>query len=196
MDSALAALTSVYGPSGDTRVDNAELTTRLQALHPQCVGWAKVCCAGRTEDAEDVLQDVYLGVLGDGLRFDGRSTFKTWIFGVIRQKARGRMRRERLRELLGLTNATRIDTPQPAALPDDDAVASDRRARTRTALGALPHRQREVLLLVFYHDLTVDDAAKVMGVSVGSARVHYDRGKKRMAALLPHERREPVGTAP
>ena len=130
----------------------------------------------------------YVGVLENGLRFGGQSTLKTWLFGVIRNKARARMRRDRVRALLGLRHASRIDGPQPAILPDDDVVATERRERTRHALGQLARRQREVLLLVFYHDLTIEDAAKVMRVSLGSARVHYQRGKHKLASLLAGDR--------
>ena len=167
---------------------NAELATQIQALHPQCFGWALACCGYRREDAEDVLQDVYVSALENGLRFNGHSSLTTWLFGVIRRRAASRRRRERLRELLGIRHAARIDGPSATRLPDDDAIAAERRDRTRRALSVLPRRQREVLMLVFYHDLTVEEAGGVMGVSVGSARVHYDRGKKRLASLLAEER--------
>lgn len=184
MAATLDALIPTHGTSGDARVDHADLATQLAALHPQCFGWAMACCAHRREDAEDVLQDVYVGVLDNGLRFDGRSTFKTWLFGVIARNARSRIRGERLRALLGVAHASRIDVPSAAPRPDDDVVASERRERTRHALGELPARQRDVLLLVFYHDLTIEEAAQIMNVSIGSARVHYHRGKKRLAVLL------------
>ena len=166
---------------------HADLAAQLEGLHPQCVRWALACCGNR-EDAEDVLHDTYVGVLDNRLRFNGASSFRTWIFGVIRHKARALARRERLRAWLGIVNAARVDGPAAEPLPDADAIAADRRVRTRRALDALPARQREVLLLVFYHDLTVEQAAEVMRVSVGSARTHYARGKARMAVLLAGSR--------
>ena len=168
--------------------DGADLAARIHALHATCFGWAMSCCGNRREEAEDLLQDVYLSALENGLRFNGDSTLRTWLFGVIRHKARSRLRREWVRELLGLRNVARIDGPTAAPMPDADVVASERRAITQRALDQLARRQREVVLLVFYHDLTVEEAAQVLEISVGTARVHYDRGKKRLAALLVEER--------
>ena len=188
MASGLGALIPQHSTGGDVRsVDNAELT-QLAALHAQSFAWALLCCDRRREDAEDLLHDVYVGVLENGLRFDGQSTLKTWLFGVIRNKARARIRRDRVRALLGLRHASRIATPLPGTTADEDVIASDRRERTRRALTQLARRQREVLVLVFYHDLTIEEAAKVMRVSLGSARVHYQRGKQKLALLLEGDR--------
>jgi RNA polymerase sigma-70 factor (ECF subfamily) len=63
----------------------------------------------------------------------------------------------------------------------DSRVAAD---RLRDALRQLPARQREVLHLVFHEDLTVESAGGIMGVSLGSARTHYARGKARLRSLL------------
>ena len=70
-------------------------------------------------------------------------------------------------------------SPRPAPVEEPPDVAPLARALLR-----LSARQREVLHLVFSEDFTVEGAAVVMGIGVGSARVHYDRGKKRLRALL------------
>jgi RNA polymerase sigma-70 factor (ECF subfamily) len=56
------------------------------------------------------------------------------------------------------------------------------------ALATLATRQREVLELVFGHDMTIEEAARILGISLGSARVHYERGKRRLRRELGEER--------
>ena len=55
---------------------------------------------------------------------------------------------------------------------------SERAAQLRSALRRIARRQREVLELVFYHDMTIEQTGATLGISVGSARVHYVRGKR------------------
>jgi len=127
-----------------------------------------------------VLQTAYLKILDGRARFDGRSSFKTWLFAVVRDTAAD-LRRRRLVASLGLE---RLFHSLVRAAPVEPAVASDERARVRAALERLSRRQREVLDLVFYHDFTVEEAARVMNVYVGAARVHYQRGKERLHEAL------------
>ncbi len=159
----------------------SDLVREVERLHESAFGWARACCGGRRDEAEDVLQTTYLKILDGRATFEGRSTVRTWLFGVIRKTA-AEHRRRRFARTLRLTR-------EPAAEPvtadlEDDQVSLERARALRGAVAKLSRRQREVLHLVFYEDVTVEEAAGVMNVSVGSARVHYHRGKQRLRELL------------
>jgi RNA polymerase sigma-70 factor (ECF subfamily) len=164
-------------------MDEPELRRAIERHHVECFGWALACCGRDRAEAEDVLQASYLKILDGRATFDGRSSLKTWIFGVIRRTAAEERRRALLRLRLGerQTSSLPRSLEQPAVEALDDARRS---AELVMALSALAPRQREVLQLVFYHEVTIEEAAHVMGVSLGTARTHYERGKARLRARL------------
>ena len=156
----------------------------LEGLHQASFWWARCCCRDRGDEAEELLQDVYIRVLDGRARFDGRSSFKTWLFGVIHHAALGRARGRWLRSsLLARWQRQEPDAAAPAS-PEQALGSSERNRRLRGAVARLPRRQREVLHLVFYQDLTVDQSAQALGISVGSARTHFARGKQRLREQL------------
>jgi len=165
-------------------LSEADLRDRLAALHPDCYGWALACCGRDRSDAEDVLQRAYVKILDGRARFRGSSSLRTFVFGVIRMTAREDQRRVRL-----FANSTSpgSDRADQRPLPDAAAFEGERREQLLHALTLLSARQREVLELVFYHEMTIAEAAVVMNVRMGSARTHYERGKARLRALLPQE---------
>ncbi len=161
----------------------ADLERALEQVHTAAFGWALACCLGHRSDAEDVLQTTYLKVLDGRARFDGRSSFRTWIFGVVRRTAGELRRRQRWSRWLPLAP---LGLSQRDGRPGADAVLtrSEEAQTLERALARLPGRQREVLHLVFYQDLTIEQAAEVLGVSVGTARTHYQRGKAALRRML------------
>ena len=164
-------------------MDDVELRLQLERVHADCFGWAMSCCGRDRDDAEEVLQTVYLSVLDGRARYEARSSFRTWLFGVIRRTAASERRKAWLRGLLLTREAARVE-PEAVLPPDKEFEREAGRDSLRHALTHLAARQREVLQLVFYHDLTVEEAAAVMRVSVGSARTHYARGKAKLAVML------------
>lgn len=157
----------------------------IAALHAQSFGWAMACCGRNREQAAEVLQQAYFKVFSGRARFEGRSALRTWLFGVIRLTALESRRILSLRwfrapPAADAGEATAADGPTPS-----ESVAERERARAiEQALAELAPRQREVLHLVFYENLTVRDAAEIMGVSPGAASRHYERGKARLHELL------------
>ena len=161
-----------------------DLAQELERLHPASFSWALSCCRRDREEAEEVLQASYLKLLEGSARFDGRSSFKTFLFGVIRRTAAERRRRRafqgRWLELWGRA-ADRGAEPEE---PNDSAA---RLRRLDAALARLPRRQREVIELRLQHEMTIEAAAGALAISVGSARVHYARAKERLRRLLGEE---------
>ncbi len=168
---------------------STELEAQLERLHPESFGWALSCCGRDQMEAEDVLQTAYLRVVSGKARFGGRSSFRSWLFGVIRRTAQESSRRMRARERrrLRLVSAQAEAGADAGDFGEAVVLKLSRTERTRRLLQALEElsdRQREVLHLVFYQELTIAQAAEVMGVSLGSARTHYERGKARLRELL------------
>ncbi|HEX5855486.1 MAG TPA: RNA polymerase sigma factor [Thermoanaerobaculia bacterium] len=160
-------------------MNREELEGELERLHGASYAWSLSCCRGDREEAEDVLQESYLKTLDGRARFAGGSSFKTFLFGVVRRTAAERRRRTWLHGL-----ALAAWSRGPVEAPHSSQGIEARSSCLEGALARLAARQRDVLDLVFAHDMTVEEAARALGISTGSARVHYDRGKKRLRQAL------------
>jgi len=103
---------------------------------------------------------------------------------VIRKTAASERRKNFLRKLLLNAGAERIPKPQRTEDPDVALERSETHARFRHALEQLPARQRQTLHLVFYEDLSLQETAETIGISVGAVRKHYGRAKASLRDLL------------
>ena len=138
---------------------------------------------GNPADAEEVLQTVYLKILQGKAIYRGESKLQTWLFAVIRKTAINERRKQWLRTLISIPGKT-SDVHNEL---ESEFERSEMQQRFQQALAQLPARQRETLHLVFYQDLSLSEAAGVMNISLGSARRHYERGKKHLRATLDRE---------
>ena len=169
-------------------LERSDLEAQLEQHHTACYGWALNCCGWDRNEAEDVLHSSYLKVIDGRAVFGSRSSFKTWLFGVIRRTAAEHRRRSLIHRLWSASSLDSLpETEDPAPDPAARLRSSESSQQLVAALGMLPPRQREVLHLVFYQDLTINEAAQVLGVSVGTARTHYERGKSRLRSTLKLE---------
>jgi RNA polymerase sigma-70 factor (ECF subfamily) len=167
-------------------MNRAELEQQLEELHPASFAWTLGCCGRDRGNAEEVLQETYLKILDGKARFDGRSTLKTWLFSVIRRTAAAHRRFGWLRALRFVSHETgNVASHEESA--ERRLIHSEKAAALLRAIASLAPRQREVIELVFYHDMTIEQSAEVVGVSLGTARVHYQRGKVRLRAALVRE---------
>lgn len=163
-----------------------ELGDLLEKQHADSLGWALTCCSYHRETAEDVLQTVYLKILEGKATFNGYSSFRTWLFSVIRNTASDLKRKKRIKTLglAALGDLVKQEGDTHHLDPEQSTERSQYNAILLRALSQLPRRQQEVLHLVFYQGQTIQQAGEILKISSGSARTHYERGKTHLRKLL------------
>ncbi len=158
--------------------------TALEDIHGELFGWSLSRCGFDNTIAEDLMQQAYVELLSGRAKFDNQSALKTFVFGVVHNLARSRFRQQS-------THLRLIDTfaAEQADFSEDNHEHESLKA-VWEAVESLPQRQRDITELVFIRDMTIEEASKVMGVSLGTGRVHYDRAKKALANKLEQLHRE------
>lgn len=161
---------------------------QLEKHHAESFGWAMCCCQRNEAEAEEILQATYLKILEGKARYSGHASFKTWLFTVIRNTAIDwyRKKQRRLRWL----NDQRYEQEKFCPPSQEILMQKELEGIIKEALSRLSYRQSELLHLVFYHDLSIEEAAKVVGISLGAARTHYARGKQKLKCWLGKRREE------
>ena len=151
--------------------------------HDSLYQWALALSRRNKQEAQGIVQQTYLEVIEGRANLLAARDPRAFLFGVARKIASSRFRRRSiLGRILGLAQPLQADIPGDN--PEEAAATGEEVRKVRAALAELPARQLQVVTLVFMEGLTLEEAAKSMGVSIGSARTHYHRGKKRLATLL------------
>ena len=166
----------------DDRLD--EVREKLAEMHASAFAWAMVCCQRDRDIAAEVLQQAYCRILGGTTSFTGKSEFSTWVFGIIRHVAYEEIRTRQKEQQRFRSN---VDSSLEATATTFNYVSIEQQELSTQLLAALEElsdRQRDVLHLTFYEDMTIEQAAEVLQVTVGSARQHYHRGKASLQRKL------------
>jgi RNA polymerase sigma-70 factor (ECF subfamily) len=157
--------------------------------------------SGNREMAEDLFQEVWMRVLTRGGQFNGKARFETWLFTIARNLVIDQRRKRTMSSLDELFEVGNDDDrPMTFEVADDEPTPFDRfanvedRERISQALLSLDTLYREVLVLRFHEELSLDEIAKVTRAPLSTVKSRLYRG---MAAIKPrleqsHSRRETV----
>jgi RNA polymerase sigma-70 factor (ECF subfamily) len=120
--------------------------------------------------ADDVTQEVWIGILRGLPRLKDTARFAPWLFTIARRAVINRLRGEYSRPEVELD----VD-PAEAGVPTDQVV--DRMALD-SGLATLPAREREVLVLVYLYDLPLATCAEICGVPIGTIKSRLSRARR------------------
>lgn len=167
----------------------AELFRRYRDRLHGFVSWHAGFEGAAPSEVEEVVQEVFFQLYRSLATWRGRSSFRTWLFGLAKnvcrhqRRRRGRRRRiERPAEELGPGEPTEVPDLAPGVL--ERLAAGELRREVRRRVATLPAIYREVLVLRDWEDLSYARIAEVTGVPVGTVRSRLHEARARLAAAL------------
>jgi len=155
---------------------------RLVEVHERLVYGLAARLLGDSEEARDVSQEVFLQVFRTLDQFEGRSSLKTWIYRIAVNQCHNRRRwwqRRRRDRMVPLDVVTPAEEPREGAEcgPERQFQRSEQARVLQRALGALPFRQRAVLLLREVEGLSCEQTAEALGLPVGTVKSRLSRAR-------------------
>jgi RNA polymerase sigma-70 factor (ECF subfamily) len=159
----------------------------LVAAHKRVVYGIARRLLGTHEDADEAAQIAFVKAWRSVEGFRGDASLRTWLVRIVLNVARSMRQGRRT-----------ADDPEERTEPADSTERGDerlrrleRRRRVRRAVARLPRRQREVVVLKVFSELTHREVAGAMGLSEGAVKAHLHQAVANLRRLLDAEGRVP-----
>jgi len=133
--------------------------------------------------AEDLTSEVFVAIWRHAGQFKARSSVSTWLLAIARYKAVAEQRRKYRVEsrLKGLP----VDECS-AETPESELQAGDRRRIVQKCLTQLSREHRTIIDLVYYHEKSVSEVAKIVGIPSNTVKTRMYYARRKLAELLEH----------
>lgn len=129
------------------------------------------------EDAEELMLDAYAEIAA-GARYSEKSSFKTWLFAIGKNLALMRLRKDRF------TLRKRAEQTDETAAPELNILKEERNQQIYLALSQLKEEYRQILILLYFEEMSYAEAERVMGKSRKQIYNLAERSKLALKAEL------------
>jgi RNA polymerase sigma-70 factor (ECF subfamily) len=170
---------------------NTQLYHDLIRPHERSVYMMALSLMKNEADAEDVAQEAFLKAFRNLSKFRAESKFSTWLISITLNEARSRLRRKRIVRMESLDEPSDEGTSvSPALLKDWREIPSEAlerqelRLMLQDAVTGLPEIYRQVFLLRDIEELSVNETAEALSISVPSVKVRLHRARMMLQKQL------------
>lgn len=142
------------------------------------------------EDAEEVAQDALTYALMNLDRFDSaKGAFTSWLYTITISRCRNKRRRKQFAEipLVGWLVGEKKQTGSPLNPSEQSVSQQEAHTAVCNAIQSLPDKQREAIVLRYYHDLNYGEIGEIVGCSATTAQSRVWVAQKRLQGLLANQ---------
>jgi RNA polymerase sigma-70 factor, ECF subfamily len=142
---------------------------------------------GSRPQAEDVVQEAFLAVWRSGARYDAaRGSVRTWLLGIVRNRAIDAMRRGRVRDFPRVEDEAAAERVDSGERTDTEAARHEEADAVRAAIRMLPREQSQVIELAYFGGFTHTEIAEMIKAPVGTVKGRMRLGLKKLRDELGH----------
>jgi RNA polymerase sigma-70 factor (ECF subfamily) len=142
---------------------------------------------GSRAAAEDVTQDAFLSAWRSGARYDrGRGSVRTWLLGIVHNRAIDAMRRGKVRDFPRVEDDTAAERVEASERTDVEVARREEASAIRNALELLPGEQSQVIELAYFGGFTHTEIATMIKAPVGTVKGRMRLGLKKLRDELGH----------
>lgn len=139
---------------------------------------------GRPEEAEEVVQDVFLQLFRKGSSFRGDSAFGTWLHRLAVNAVLMRMRKNRRHRAEQQPDDTELEDAVEGESLRQQRLSLVERIHLKKSIGKLPKGYRQVLLLHDVEGYEHEEIASILGISAGTTKSQLHKARARLRKLL------------
>ncbi len=170
-------------PDNGRLVDTTELERLVERSYPQILRAALVLTGDRWE-AEDLAQETFLQAIGSLRKFAGRSSEETWLYSILLNLHRKRLRSKQRRWKRWLSWFERSPKCRPDEIPSSRMEQIEWQESLWRAVKELPEAQQHAVVLRYSEDLSYDEIANVLACPIGTAKSRVHHGIAALRAML------------
>jgi RNA polymerase sigma-70 factor (ECF subfamily) len=163
-------------------------------LRPRLLHYLRTC-SDAAEDAEDLVQKTLTRVYMNVQQLESEEKFMGWLFAIarnVRMTAAEQRRREDQFMVGGMPLAETMPDPRPASWSYDQQLEEQRLEAVRAAIESLPAQQRQCLVLRVRDEMSYEEIAETLQLSLNTVRNHLAEAKKNLRRKLATEFGESV----
>ena len=137
---------------------------------------------GSHEDADDLLQEIFLKIWTALPSFRGEAQLYTWVWRIATNETLNFLRKEKVRALLRFSSADELAAQRVAADPYFNGTDAER--EMAKAIARLPEKQRQVFIMRWWDELSYEEISAITGTSVGALKATYHIAKEKVQLNL------------
>lgn len=141
------------------------------------------------DDAADLLQKTFVKAFTGLAGFEGRSTFKTWLYQIGINLAKNVYRDRAQARLVPLDDVVIPKNPRTL----ETLIVREQQERMRKSLALLPEKQRLTVILRVQEGRKFEEIAEILKVTIGTAKANYHHAVQKLKAMLAEEAGPGVG---